>query len=98
FDRPLSILSSQRPPLTKYLKQIVAVVTNPPIDPLREGGAFDLSVHLGAAPAVHENLPVYEPRPQYLLASPFLTDDQMRQIRAADSPVRPRAATLDCTF
>ncbi len=98
FDRPLPVLSSQRPPLTKYLKQIVAVVTNPPIDPLREGGAFDLTVHLGAAPAVHENLPVYEPRPQYALASPFLTDEQMRAIRSADSPVRPRAATLDCTF
>ncbi|HVY45623.1 MAG TPA: glutamate synthase central domain-containing protein, partial [Minicystis sp.] len=98
FDRPLPVFSAHRPTLTKYLKQIVAVVTNPPIDPLREGGAFDLSVHLGASPAVHENLPVYEPRPQYLVPSPFLTDEQMRAIRSAESPVRPRAATLDCTF
>jgi glutamate synthase domain-containing protein 2/glutamate synthase domain-containing protein 3 len=73
-------------------------VTNPPIDPIREGSAFDLTVHLGAAPAVHENLPVYEPLPQYKLASPFLTEAQCRTIREADTAVRPRALVLDASF
>jgi glutamate synthase (ferredoxin) len=95
FDRPLAPFSSQRPPLTKYFKQIVAVVTNPPIDPLREGSAFDLTVHLGASPAVHENRRVYDPLPQYKLASPFLTGDQMARIREAEEP---RAIVIDCTF
>src|SRR5256885_1766769 len=48
YDRPLAIFSKSRPPLFRYFKQTVAVVTNPPIDPIREGGAFDLTVHLGA--------------------------------------------------
>ncbi len=98
YDRPLAPFSTQRPPLTKYMKQIVAVVTNPPLDPIREGSAFDLTTHLGAAPAIHENLPVYEPLPQYKLASPFLAESQMRTIRDADSAVRPRAVVLDATF
>jgi glutamate synthase domain-containing protein 2/glutamate synthase domain-containing protein 1/glutamate synthase domain-containing protein 3 len=95
FDRPLAPFSAQRPPVTKYFKQIVAVVTNPPIDPLREGSAFDLTVHLGCSPAVHENRPVYEPVLQYRLPSPFLTGDQMATIRAAEDP---RAIVIDCTF
>ncbi|MCC6558989.1 MAG: glutamate synthase large subunit [Polyangiaceae bacterium] len=98
YDRPLAAFSGQRPPVTKYFKQIVAVVTNPPIDPLREGGAFDLTTHLGLSPGVAANLPVYEPFPQYILPSPLLTEDQLQAIKSADSPVRPRAASLDCTF
>src|SRR5207248_1673556 len=40
YDRPLAVFSRAHPPLQRYLKQVVAVVTNPPIDPIREGGAF----------------------------------------------------------
>ncbi|MGQ0503849.1 MAG: glutamate synthase large subunit [Myxococcaceae bacterium] len=98
YDRPLAVLSAQRPSLTKYFKQIVAVVTNPPIDPLREDGAFDLTVHLGAAPQAYENEPVYNPLPAYRLPSPFLTPDQLEEIRGANDSERPRAQLLDCTF
>jgi glutamate synthase domain-containing protein 2/glutamate synthase domain-containing protein 1/glutamate synthase domain-containing protein 3 len=98
FDRPVAPLSSMRPPVTKYFKQIVAVVTNPPIDPIRESGAFDLTVHLGASPAVHDNSPVYEPRPQYQLPSPFLSEDQFHTITTVREAVRPRAVVLDCSF
>jgi glutamate synthase domain-containing protein 2/glutamate synthase domain-containing protein 1/glutamate synthase domain-containing protein 3 len=95
YDRPLAPFSAQRPPLAKYFKQIVAVVTNPPLDPLREGSAFDLTVHLGCSPAVHENTPNYDPLPQYRLPSPFLTHDQIARIREA---AEPRALEIDCTF
>ena len=95
YDRPLAPFSAQRPPIAKYFKQIVAVVTNPPIDPLREGSAFDLTVHLGLSPAVNENRAVYEPLLQYRLPSPFLTEDQAARIRAAEEP---RALVVDCTF
>jgi glutamate synthase domain-containing protein 2/glutamate synthase domain-containing protein 1/glutamate synthase domain-containing protein 3 len=98
FDRPLPVLSAHRPPLTKYLKQIVAVVTNPPIDPIREAGAFDLTVHLGPSPKAHENEPIYNPQPQYRLPSPFLTTSQVSEIRAAAGPERPSALQIDCTF
>jgi len=99
YDRPLAALSALRPSLSKYLKQIVAVVTNPPIDPIREGGAFDLTVLLGSSPSVHEDAPVYAPRPQWRVPSPFLTPDQMARIlEPSDGVARPRALVLDCTF
>ena len=94
YDRPLAIFSQSRPPLFRYFKQTVAVVTNPPIDPLREGGAFDLTVHLGAVPSAHEDLPVYTPHPQLRLSSPLLTGGQLRQMLASGPPV---AVVLDTT-
>jgi glutamate synthase (ferredoxin) len=97
-DRPLAVLSLIRPPLTKYLKQIVAVVTNPPIDPIREASAFDLTVYLGASPTARENAPVYDPQPGYRIESPILTEEQLRTIIDANSSDRPRARVLDCTF
>jgi glutamate synthase domain-containing protein 2/glutamate synthase domain-containing protein 1/glutamate synthase domain-containing protein 3 len=97
-DRPLAPFSFQRPPVPKYFKQIVAVVTNPPIDPIREGSAFDLTVHLGESPAVHENRPAYDPLPQYKLPSPFLSEDQMARILGAAGEDEPRALPLDATF
>ena len=98
YDRPLPVFSAHRPPLTKFFKQIVAVVTNPPIDPLREAGAFDLTVHLGASPTANENRPVYDPLPQLKVPSPILSQ---RQLEALLQPVRselPAWAVLDCTF
>jgi glutamate synthase domain-containing protein 2/glutamate synthase domain-containing protein 1/glutamate synthase domain-containing protein 3 len=95
FDRPLAVFSPARPPLSKYFKQIVAVVTNPPIDPIREGSAFDLTVYLGRNPSVHENLPIYEPAPQYKLDGPFLLGDQLVRIRDSAAPA---CLPLDATF
>ena len=37
-DTPLAVLSSRRPPLFSYFKQMFAQVTNPPIDAIREKG------------------------------------------------------------
>ncbi|MFI5290748.1 MAG: glutamate synthase central domain-containing protein, partial [Polyangia bacterium] len=98
FDRPLGVFSPARPPLAKYFKQIVAVVTNPPIDPLREGSAFDLTVYLGKTPSVHETAPNYEPQPQYKLAGPFLLGDQLLRIRDGAGAGVPACIPLDATF
>ncbi len=95
FDRPLAVFSPARPPLSKYFKQIVAVVTNPPIDPIREGSAFDLTVYLGKNPSVHENLPSYQPAAQHKLDGPFLLGDQLMRIRDG---LQPACLPLDCTF
>ncbi len=98
YDRPLPVFSAMRPPLTKFFKQIVAVVTNPPIDPIREEGAFDLTVYLGASPTAYENRPNYDPQPQYRLPSPFLTPSQLDTLLFSGDAERPTAAVLDCTF
>src|SRR5258706_9248936 len=46
-DTPLAILSSRPRPLFSYFKQRFAQVTNPPIDPLREGAVMSLRTRLG---------------------------------------------------
>ena len=46
-DAPPAFLSEMRRPLWDYCKQRFAQVTNPPIDPLREGHVMSLDVHLG---------------------------------------------------
>ncbi len=97
-DRPLAILSALRPPLTKYFKQIVAVVTNPPIDPIREAGAFDLSVHLGMTPTVSEKTNVYDPQPAFRLPSPIVTEEQLWLMSENKTPDQPRALVLDSSF
>ncbi len=45
-DAPPAFLSSMRRPLWDYCKQRFAQVTNPPIDPLREGHVMSLDVYL----------------------------------------------------
>ncbi|HJZ92761.1 MAG TPA: glutamate synthase-related protein [Gemmataceae bacterium] len=47
FDRVLTVFSQHHPTLFKYLQQTFAEVTNPPIDPYREGGAMSLTTYLG---------------------------------------------------
>src|SRR6476646_11198970 len=49
YDRVLSIFSQHHPTLFKYMQQTFAEVTNPPIDPYREGGAMSLTTYLGRA-------------------------------------------------
>jgi glutamate synthase domain-containing protein 2/glutamate synthase domain-containing protein 1/glutamate synthase domain-containing protein 3 len=94
YDRPLAPLSLRHPPLTKYFKQIVAVVTNPPIDPIREGSAFDTSVFLGAAPELTEGDGVARTRPQYRLDTPFVTDDQLERMRRTQRPLTIERSTV----
>ena len=46
-DASPAFLSAMRRPIWDYCKQRFAQVTNPPIDPLREGHVMSLEVHLG---------------------------------------------------
>ena len=45
------LLGQHHPTLFKYLQQTFAEVTNPPIDPYREGGAMSLTTYLGRVAA-----------------------------------------------
>lgn len=47
-DIPLAVLSDKAHMLYNYFKQRFAQVTNPPIDPLREGLVMSLEMRLGA--------------------------------------------------
>jgi glutamate synthase domain-containing protein 2/glutamate synthase domain-containing protein 1/glutamate synthase domain-containing protein 3 len=91
FDRVLTIFSQQHLTLFKYLQQTFAEVTNPPIDPYREGGAMSLTTYLGRSP-VHSHKPEAQARGleqgndempcrQMELSWPLLTDAVVEEIR-----------------
>ena len=66
-DAPPAFLSAMRRPLWDYCKQRFAQVTNPPIDPLREGHVMSLEVHLGKSTTI---------------ASPLLDESQLAAIES----------------
>ncbi|VTS07207.1 glutamate synthase-related protein [Tuwongella immobilis] len=81
YDRVLTIFSAHHPTLFKYLQQTFAEVTNPPIDPYREGGAMSLSTYLGRSSLSNKSsdeLPIR----QMELSMPVLSDANLEEIRA----------------
>lgn len=46
-DAPLAVLSDKHVPLYSYFRQLFAQVTNPPIDPLREGCVMSMETVIG---------------------------------------------------
>ena len=84
-DRVLTVFSQHHPTLFKYLQQTFAEVTNPPIDPYREGGAMSLATYLGRGQSQgsqtqgvgEEVLPVR----QMELPSPVISDAIVEEIR-----------------
>ncbi len=79
-DRVLTVFSAHHPTLFKYLQQTFAEVTNPPIDPYREGGAMSLTTYLGRSPKTvrgGDDLPVK----QMELPSPVVSDAIIEEIR-----------------
>lgn len=96
-DRPLAIFSENNSRLYSFLHQIVAVVTNPPIDPIREGGVIDMTVYLGRSPLISRKS-VYRSWPQYELAHPILTNESLEALFGSDVPEDLKAERLDATF
>ena len=56
-DTPLACLSDKPQPLFNYFKQIFAQVTNPPIDPIREGMVMSLNSYIGSERNILEEAP-----------------------------------------
>jgi glutamate synthase domain-containing protein 2/glutamate synthase domain-containing protein 1/glutamate synthase domain-containing protein 3 len=82
-DRVLTIFSQHHPTLFKYLQQTFAEVTNPPIDPYREGGAMSLTTYIGRGPH-HRGQKVNDqelPVRQMELSSPVISDAIIEEIR-----------------
>jgi glutamate synthase (NADPH/NADH) large chain len=92
-DAPLAVLSEQNRPLSHYFRQNFSQVTNPPIDPLREGRVMTLTTrfkNLGNILAQDETQSRV-----YVLSSPILTNGMyarmMRELAA-------EVVSVDCTF
>ncbi|GIL47362.1 hypothetical protein Vafri_4198, partial [Volvox africanus] len=77
-DIPLAVLSDKAHILYNYFKQRFAQVTNPPIDPLREGLVMSLEMRLGA----RGNLlaPEAGSYKQVLLDSPILLESELQAV------------------
>jgi glutamate synthase (ferredoxin) len=98
-DRVLTIFSAHHPTLFKYLQQTFAEVTNPPIDPYREGGAMSLTTYLGKPTGFdselrttnNEQLPIR----QMELSAPVVSDTVIEEIRRNEVLAY---TVLDATF
>ena len=78
-DAPIAALSTRPQPLYNYFKQRFAQVTNPPIDPLREGVVMSLATTLGKKESIYK---VSEKGARLIhLESPVLNDSEMAVIK-----------------
>ncbi len=94
-DTPLAVLSDQPKLLFNYFKQLFAQVTNPPIDPLREGLVMSLMSFTGKKQNLLAETP--EHCRQLKLAHPILTNediDHLREVHREDFKV----ATIEALF
>ncbi len=78
-DAPLAVLSDQPKLLFNYFKQLFAQVTNPPIDPLREGLVMSLMTFTGKRPNLLEETPQH--CRQLKIPHPILTNEDMQRLR-----------------
>ncbi|KAL7565739.1 hypothetical protein ACA910_010181, partial [Epithemia clementina (nom. ined.)] len=85
-DAPLSVLSEYPHPLYNYFKQRFAQVTNPPIDPLREGVVMSLVMTLGKKQSIYK---VSEKGARLIhLDSPILNSAEMEALSKLAPPHR----------
>jgi len=93
-DSPLAVLSERARPLAHYFRQSFSQVTNPPIDPLREGSVMSLKTrfkNLGNILAEDE-----AQTEVFVLESPVLTTGMY--LRMIERLGADRVALLDCTM
>ncbi|HCP44524.1 MAG TPA: glutamate synthase large subunit [Deltaproteobacteria bacterium] len=92
-DRPLAVFSRNGSRLYSFLNQVIAVVTNPAVDPLREGAAMDTSVYLGSSP----DLDARAPDAQVKLPHPVLSNEGFGALESGHFS-ELKTHTLDATF
>jgi len=80
-DTPLAVLSSKPKLLFNYFKQLFAQVTNPPIDPLREGLVMSLMAFTGKQRNLLEETPAH--CRQLKLQHPILTNEDIDRLQTA---------------
>lgn len=78
-DTPLAVLSNKPQLLFSYFRQLFAQVTNPPIDPIREGVVMSLMNYIGT----EENLLTNEliESPFIEIEKPILSNEEMSKIK-----------------
>lgn len=94
-DTPLAVLSNRPKLLFNYFKQLFAQVTNPPIDPLREGLVMSLMAFTGK----QRNLlaETSDHCRQLKLTHPILTNEDLERLRKSNRSDL-KVATLPALF
>jgi len=85
-DTPLAVLSTRPHTLYDYFKQRFAQVTNPPIDPLREGIVMGLDMTLGARFDLRST-PAEEGANQLRITTPILNEGELKLVGEARKTV-----------
>jgi len=78
-DTPLAVLSDKPKLLFNYFKQLFAQVTNPPIDPLREGLVMSLMTFMGKKRNILDETPQH--CRQLKLPHPILTNEDIERLK-----------------
>jgi glutamate synthase (NADPH) large chain len=94
-DTPLAVLSERPQILFSYFRQLFAQVTNPPIDPIREGVVMSLMNYLGPQNNILNKESIDSPFIE--LSNPILTDDEMAKIKKMRD-VDFKTTTVPITF
>jgi len=94
-DTPLAVLSDRPRLLFNYFKQLFAQVTNPAIDPLREGLVMSLMMFTGKRPNILSEGP--EHCRQLKLPHPVLTNEDVERLRTV-SRADFKVATISALF
>jgi glutamate synthase domain-containing protein 2/glutamate synthase domain-containing protein 1/glutamate synthase domain-containing protein 3 len=94
-DAPLAVLSERPKPLFNYFKQLFAQVTNPAIDPLREGLVMSLMSFVGKKRNFLEESPQH--CRQLKLPHPILTNEDIERLRTVKREDF-RVATISAVF
>ena len=84
-DTPLAVLSDESPSLFRYFKQAFAQVTNPPIDPIREGMVMSLRTYIGGGGNPFDETP--DACHRITIPSPVLTNTQLSTLSHVDQGV-----------
>ncbi len=79
-DTPLAVLSNKSKLLFNYFKQLFAQVTNPAIDPLREGLVMSLMMFAGKKRNILTETPIH--CRQLKLPHPVLTNEDIERLRS----------------
>ncbi len=93
-DTPLAVLSSRERLLYDYFKQRFAQVTNPSIDPIREGLVMSLEMHLGQRGSLLEEKPEFARLLR--VPNPILNEAQLERLLSYPEPFR--SAVLPTIF
>lgn len=101
-DRPLAIMSCAKLRTAAYFSQIGGVVTDPPMDALREGGAISLQQYFGRSPKQldSDDPDSFEVTPEFLAASPILNPAEFQELVKGTilaNGDKPKHIIVDCS-